>query len=1503
MILRVVAVFVLLSLGSLVSADTYEYKWGQPGAPDPGWSDTTSEACSKLGLTVVPGLYYYGPYYLKDEESNTQYEVTCVDTYGKTSWVRLYCFRYDGSHNLIDSTLGECGPPRCVPCIGRASAPGTSVGVIGNPVEMQSRVKRQRDIDWQSPLDPRFQIARSYRSNGDLYVGYNANISDLAHAGVWRTEFNDFFHYDNVTDKHIYYRNDGSRFFFANDGSYTPIGDSLDISVTYVDLGYYNKRLVVEDGTGVVRKFDAQDVWDRPLSEIIWPDGYQITIVRASGVISEVHDNRGQKAVYTWSTAAAPGSSRELLSFIEIDTNFQGTFDPEVRLDYTYAANARHSDVPPIVEVTRTDLATQQSELVDRYDYAIGPIGDTGQSGYYFPLLLTSIQDGRLDGTGQPFDYATFTYSMPAIIGTSMPRFDYLDGVTFRGVESSSHFGGADYYAVTGSGFTGPLGRQETHVFAEHSHDMEATSVTGTATQNAAGTSFSNSFTAPSGQPDGYLYEQIGRNGARTVYTRDAEGRVLTKTEDADGTPRVTSYTWPTSGLRKPLTRTTSELAETFTYDGDDLLTQYSQEDVLSGSPNLNEIRTWTYTYTTLASDLKVLTSIDGPGDSGLGIDDVTSYTYDSEGRVTSVTDPNGLVTQVLAFDALGLPSLVQDPQGFEWAFSYDINGRLLSAVFQPGALDETSTFTYDVVGQMLTSTDSLGRTWSYTYDEARRLAAITSPAGETMTFEHDAMGNVTRTEYADGAAVLTYYGETRFDELGRLLKVLGANGQITEFTHDVEDNLATVTDAQSLTTTNTYDVLNRLTDIADRASYTTTMDHNESDQLTLYSDPRGIDTTFSYNGFGEVVSEVSADRGTLSYTYDERGLVSSFTDGRGTVTNYTYDDGGRVLSKTFPSDSALNQSFTYHTSGVNAGHLYTVTDRTGQSQQWYETVRGNIDRDWRTIDGIIYKMKYLTQQEGQFTRMHYPSGAKLRYFYDADGQLTKLVWEGINPSTGSLLPQKTIIDNMTYLPFGPMTGAVLGDGGVFSATYDSSYRLTNLTDTVGASALRDTDYSWTTRDNLASVTDNLVSAQSETYGYDAREMLSSADGPWGEFDYAYDGSGNRTSLTDTVLGTPLVDSYSYPTTSNRLQSVTFGAGGSRGLTYDAAGNVTGDTRSGQAYVYTYDAASRLTSVSVGGALQAEYEYNYLGQQVIRRLIQSGQTIHSIHDIWGHRIAEYDYNTSTGTSSLIREYLWAGDQMIAIFEGGQLYYVRSDHIGRPLFAADSTGAVVWEASYLPFGGIQASTGANTDLRFPGQWFQSEAGLYQNWMRDYDPTLGRYLEADPLGLIDGASVYGYARQSPGRWTDPRGECLEDFCIVEGAILLDWAFGGLSLGGTIGGVGTAIGITTGIVAMSTPTTPGIGTLVESQTDTENCPPDRCEMAISDAQRAYNDLVRKRIPQYLSGGTRGPDANHYETILQKQIRLRDAIRRIRIYCNPLPPQLPEWERIANLEIKPWH
>ena len=70
--------------------------------------------------------------------------------------------------------------------------------------------------------------------------------------------------------------------------------------------------------------------------------------------------------------------------------------------------------------------------------------------------------------------------------------------------------------------------------------------------------------------------------------------------------------------------------------------------------------------------------------------------------------------------------------------------------------------------------------------------------------------------------------------------------------------------------------------------------------------------------------------------------------------------------------------------------------------------------------------------------------------------------------------------------------------------------------------------------------------------------------------------------------------------------------------------------------------------------------------------------------------------------------------------------------------------------------MQSLSGPLTmDLRFPGQWFQLEAGLHYNWHRHYDPSLGRYTQRDPLGFVDGPSVYGYAGGSSLQSADPRG----------------------------------------------------------------------------------------------------------------------------------------------------
>ena len=102
------------------------------------------------------------------------------------------------------------------------------------------------------------------------------------------------------------------------------------------------------------------------------------------------------------------------------------------------------------------------------------------------------------------------------------------------------------------------------------------------------------------------------------------------------------------------------------------------------------------------------------------------------------------------------------------------------------------------------------------------------------------------------------------------------------------------------------------------------------------------------------------------------------------------------------------------------------------------------------------------------------------------------------------------------------------------------------------------------------------------------------------------------------------------------------------------------------------------------------------------------------------------------------------------------WYVHVDHLARPIKMTDAAKASVWDAVWQPWGGQHTITGtAVLDARFPGQWFQLETGLHYNWNRSYDPTIGRYTQPDPLGFVDGPSVYGYARGRPQTAVDPMG----------------------------------------------------------------------------------------------------------------------------------------------------
>ena len=204
------------------------------------------------------------------------------------------------------------------------------------------------------------------------------------------------------------------------------------------------------------------------------------------------------------------------------------------------------------------------------------------------------------------------------------------------------------------------------------------------------------------------------------------------------------------------------------------------------------------------------------------------------------------------------------------------------------------------------------------------------------------------------------------------------------------------------------------------------------------------------------------------------------------------------------------------------------------------------------------------------------------------------------------------------------------------------------------------------------------------------------------------------------------------------------------------SGNLVYDQRVGGS---TYSYRKRLIGVQVGGATVGTYGYDYTGARVWRQASGS-PAVNSqyVYDTSGHLLAEE--NGATGAA--IREYVWLDDLPLAVIDSSsgtaQTYYIHTGPVDEPLMMTDVNKNQVWNAYMEPFGmaTVFGASSAALDLRLPGQWLTAETGgLNQNGFRDYDPTLGRYVEPDPVGLEAGQNVYPYVDGDPLNRRDPRG----------------------------------------------------------------------------------------------------------------------------------------------------
>jgi RHS repeat-associated protein len=126
-----------------------------------------------------------------------------------------------------------------------------------------------------------------------------------------------------------------------------------------------------------------------------------------------------------------------------------------------------------------------------------------------------------------------------------------------------------------------------------------------------------------------------------------------------------------------------------------------------------------------------------------------------------------------------------------------------------------------------------------------------------------------------------------------------------------------------------------------------------------------------------------------------------------------------------------------------------------------------------------------------------------------------------------------------------------------------------------------------------------------------------------------------------------------------------------------------------------------------------------------------------------------------------RSYIWADGTLVATVEDNStIHYVYTDHLGTPrAVTATTSDTPIWTWPWLqnPFGEQPASGagGYTFNLRYPGQYYDSETGLSYNYFRDYEPGTGRYGESDPMGLAAGANTYSYVGTDPLSYIDPFG----------------------------------------------------------------------------------------------------------------------------------------------------
>lgn len=693
------------------------------------------------------------------------------------------------------------------------------------------------------------------------------------------------------------------------------------------------------------------------------------------------------------------------------------------------------------------------------------------------------------------------------------------------------------------------------------------------------------SVTDSAGRKSEYFYDNDGNVSEEDVYTDPTSRNITEYTYNQMGDPLTKKVHVQAGDLAGNDIASTQDVTLTTTYSYDkngNLTTVTTPDDV-----------TTTYTYDAL--NRQTSTSQPGLDEHDAAVNIVTSTTYDWEGKPLTKVDANGKTSRY-AYNQRGFMVSETDAKDGVTAYYYDLAGRKTA---------EISPLQYSA-GKAL---DQMNRT-EYLYDLADRVTAkidryvdpVTgqwrSVTGKTYTY--DAKGKVVREQ--DGLGAEGNYGtEYTYDLAGLQTAVLDPVSQerglpyTIKYTYDGLGRKVTETNAKGILTKYTYDDAGNITAVVTNGQTIKASTYDLTGNIKTQKDGNGNTTAFTYNALGKLKSAVypgddTIPQNTVTYQYDKLGNLAYTKDATDKVNRYTYDNQGRETSHT-EEKSDGSQPIITSVKYDKKGNKRFETDGNGVT----------VEKTYDELDRLV-SAKIAIAGIPQTTA----------YSYDANGnQLTATDWRG-NTNTNIYDPLNRLIEKkdpygktiqkLTYNNNNAQSESIDALGNMVQYAYDKNNRLIRTTDPEG----HVTSQTYDNAGNINTKTDGR--GITTTFKYDAFNRLAAVVDPKLQTtSFTYDVNGNLLTQTD---GNGNTTTYAYNAANKAVKKIDQGGRtGSAGeddynpaktetYTYYADGTMAAKTdRNGSTFVYVYDIHGRLVSESTGGSSNT-YTYDNNGNQL-----------------------------------------------------------------------------------------------------------------------------------------------------------------------------------------------------------------------------------------------------------------------------------------------------------------